>query len=219
DVVFRLRLVADDEKIVHVRFKPIYDEEGSCTRIAGTIQDVTEQKEQEKSLKEYSQRLQTLHTIDRAILSASTLEAIAQVGVEQLRAIVPSYRAAVRMLNEDRTALEAIATDADEETWITAGHLTPVSDVLEVDIFKKVLAGEDMIIVGFDKPGPHPPLLQALIDEGIQSGFSIPLMAKENVIGTISLTSKDANAFSKHHMEIAKEISNSLSVAIQQAML
>jgi PAS domain S-box-containing protein len=55
--------------------------------------------------------------------------------------------------------------------------------------------------------------------EGIRSFVIVPLLAEGNLIGSLNFGSGQSNAFSVDEIEIAKELANSLAVAIRHAHL
>lgn len=58
-----------------------------------------------------------------------------------------------------------------------------------------------------------------LLEEGIRAGISLPLIANEALIGAVNLWTDHSDAFSDEHVNIAREVTDQLAIAIQQAKL
>jgi signal transduction histidine kinase len=65
---------------------------------------------------------------------------------------------------------------------------------------------------------PSPVDLQ-ILKEGVKSYVNIPLMVQEKLIGTLNIGTDRTGAFKTHQLEIAREVADSLAIALQQARL
>ena len=192
--------------------------EGQTYRVTA-IHDISERKQAEEALRRYTDRLKALRAIDKAILSVTTLKSIAEVGVQHLRRLVPCYSATVYALDNEARLFEVLATDADEETWVKPGLCFPCEEVEEWKLFQPLEEGEFIAVADLQELGPLSRPLQTFLEEGIRSGFSIPLVVHGRTFGILILSSKDPHTFSDQEIEIAREVANSLAVALQQARL
>ena len=66
---------------------------------------------------------------------------------------------------------------------------------------------------------PLSPTVQTLLAEGLRSYVSVPLLYKDELIGSLNLGSSSPGTFSVEQSEIIREVANSLAVAIQNARL
>lgn len=92
-----------------------------------------------------------------------------------------------------RLPLEAFGGDA-----VRQGQVHMVKDVLELS---------------------SAPYIEALKAEGLRSWINVPLISQGELIGTLNLGWANAGAVAAEHVDIAREVADSLAIAIQQARL
>src|SRR5262245_948167 len=154
----RLHVESDERKVdgtpicIEGDYICFFDSEGRITGHFGIQRDVTERKR-------YSKRLMLLQHMDRAILSASSVDEIISVASRHMRDLIPTGQVAVTASN----------TPAKEEVT--------------------------------------------------QSVITIPLRSEGESIGTFNLNADQPGTFSAEHIEIAREVANSLAVAIRHAQM
>lgn len=185
--------------------------------IAAAMQNAllfAEQKETETALRLYTNRLQSLHEIDQAILTAESPERIAKTAVRQLKSIIPYSRASVSIFDFDTKKIRRFTADEYEQN-------NP--NVTQYDI--------DIIITALDNANGQPiygniesfsndfPLIKILKELNIEAIIIYPLRYRDELIGTINLASYDKDAFTTSDIEIVDEIAAPLAIAIQQARL
>jgi two-component sensor histidine kinase len=62
-------------------------------------------------------------------------------------------------------------------------------------------------------------LEETLVAAGIRSYVSVPLRVQETLLGTLNLASETPHFLQPHHLDILKEVADSLAIAFQQAQL
>ena len=63
------------------------------------------------------------------------------------------------------------------------------------------------------------PVLEVLKSEGVRSWLSVPLIAQEELIGSLNLGSDRPAAFTAEAVTVAHEVANPLAIAIRHARL
>lgn len=174
--------------------------------------NVTEQKHAQDTLQRYTERLQVLHEIDRAILEARSPEAIAQTALRQIRRLIPCQRGLIiEFTPGEQSAL--LAAEHDPARFTSAQAEASVNE-------RSLLSQEQLIVIEDLEALPsHLPIHTTLYAEGIRSYLWAPLTVREQPVGTLCLEATQAHAFHEEHVEIAREIGASLAIAIQQARL
>lgn len=67
--------------------------------------------------------------------------------------------------------------------------------------------------------GEHTPILQKLIERGLHSVLTVPMLVEETFVGTMTLCSKQVSAYNQEHLEISREIADQIAISLQQARL
>lgn len=167
----------------------------------------------EKIQDDYLERLQRLHQTDLAILSAESLAAIAEVSVQYVRHLIPSLSVSIPLFDDNKKKWIVLGST---HAIYPAGRDLTISMGDAVETLKKgqVVYLEDLRTV------PHPaPQIVELIDLGGRSVFAVPLRYREYLIGSLVIVLEEVRSFSEHEAAIAREIADSVAVAIQNRRL
>ncbi|MCI0421188.1 MAG: PAS domain S-box protein, partial [Acidobacteria bacterium] len=182
--------------------------------VRGSITNISDQKRAEAALRRYAKRLEILQEIDRAILAAGSPEAIAQAALSHIRQLIPYLRASVMVWNEKAAAGALCAVQSAREVKLGIGARLPLEafggDAVrqgQVHMVKDVLELSSA------------PYIEALKAEGLRSWINVPLISQGELIGTLNLGWANAGAVAAEHVDIAREVADSLAIAIQQARL
>ncbi|MFQ6040773.1 MAG: PAS domain S-box protein [Candidatus Poribacteria bacterium] len=183
--------------------------------ILGIVTDITERKEAEEALQRYAERLKILREIDRAILSAQSPASIADAALNYICQLLSCLRASVTLFDLEAREAVILASSVGSETKLRAGTRFSLKDETIAELQQgKVAAVEDIL-----SNCQALPIVQALRIEGIRSYINMPLIAHGKLIGSLNLGAEEPDAFTDEHLDITREVANSLAVAIQQAQL
>ncbi len=188
--------------------------------IRGSVTDITERKRAEKSLRQYVERLRIMQEIDRSILAAQSVEEIASVALRRLRDMVPSERVIVALIGPAPDEATVLAADVDGERTVEAGARLPIEaygDLANL-IAEKLQRGETYLLDALSVPDPAP-AIRKLRTTGRRYYFIVPLLASEELMGSLSLGTDRLNDLTAEHLEIAREVADGLAIAVQQARL
>ncbi len=182
--------------------------------LSGMVRDITQRKRAEEELHRRNQELSVLHTIDRAINQTLDLDQILNVAVDKTMEILDADAGGIYLLQEDgKTMLLAAHRGASDEF---------VKNVETIQ-FGEGISGQAAVerkpVIMDIAKYPSSPLTTFLVKQGIQSLVSIPLLAKEDVLGAINIISYRPNAFSQDKIETLQSIGIQIGVAIQNAEL
>ncbi len=182
--------------------------------IRGSITNISEQKRAEAALRRYAKRLEILQEIDRAILAAGSLEAIAQAALSHIRQLIPYLRASVMVWNDEAGEAVLCAAHSRGAIRLDVGTCIPLEAFGGDQIRQgKVHMVEDALSL------PATRFFEALKAEGLRSWINVPLMSQGQLIGTLNLGWDNPGAVAPEHLDIAREVADSLAIAIQQAHL
>ncbi|MHB0856843.1 MAG: PAS domain S-box protein [Anaerolineae bacterium] len=194
---------------------PIRDSQG---RIAGAVtlfRDVTERKKAQQAIERLAQRLQGLHDTDRAILSASSAEDIAEAALFHLGKLVPHVRSSVVLFNPDNELADILAVREGKSGFLR-GSRFPISWFARwIDLTQ----GDNVVIENLEGVEKPTPLQRALIGAGVQSTVSIALRAEGRTMGVLNLGMAEPGRPSDEPIAILQELADQLAVGIRQAQL
>ena len=193
------------------------DAHGQDVGFISVARDITDHELDHVALRRYAQRLEDLHGIDLAIVMAQTPESIVEVVLSHLGQLVPCQRAGI--LTFDSTSHEArvlgcYAPGGPAPSKKGVRITLDVSHIVDELRLGKAILVDDLLAV----PSPFPGI-KIFATDGMRSLLCVPLMARDELIGSIYLVSDHPAAFSPEHVDIVCEVASSMAVAIRQANL
>lgn len=189
-------------------------------RTALLLAEVDERKKIEERLRQYAKRLEILHEIDQVILAAESLETIVQSTIQNIQNILPCDRVSLMLL--DFESHQFILFDFFEENKNTKllKKCVPMDEFRNYnEILEIWQQGENSVLdVDFNSPETFS-IMKILQADDHRSLMTVPILVKNELIGSLNLMSTLSDSFSSEHHEIGREIANQLGIAINQARL
>jgi signal transduction histidine kinase/DNA-binding response OmpR family regulator len=170
----------------------------------------------EEQLYAYTQRLQILHIIDRAILAAESPEAIAQAALDHMHTLIPWRWASVAMFDENLGDTVVLATHPDRPA---DAHSQGFRTLALQQVANTLRQGEVQVVDTVDRLSSPPPFISPAQATQTHSYVNVPLTAAGDLVGVLSLGAEQPRAFAPDHVAIAREVANEIAVAIRQARL
>ncbi len=212
------RIVRPDNSIRWIRSRafPVYNTAGQVIRMAGIAEDITDLKLAEEELRRHAQRLETVSEIDHAILAARSSQEIAQAVVSRIRPLVPCQRASVVTFDFEAGQALFVAVSVNGESHLSSGTCIPIDAIGDLQDLRM---GQVRIVEDFLALSERPPAAEAILAEGIRSQIICPIVSQNELIGLLKLGREQPGAFDQEHVELAREISDRVAVAMQDARL
>jgi len=198
-----------------IKYVPMLNELGEIDQILGFTFDITQRKQLEIQLRQKIERLQTLQTLDQAILADQPPRAIAQVALMGLKSLLSCDHLSVVVFDWDARQATILATD--DENKNSAGSridIEPFTAELAQFMDRTIHAVKQSEMIKRLRP-----IVQALLSQNPESCQIIPLSSKQELIGILTLDFCDENAENDDYMTIIQEVANQLAIAIAQSRL
>jgi len=181
-------------------------------------QELVERQRTEEKLRASEERLEILHEIDRALLSANSLPDIAKSALVRIRQLIPCRRASVTLFDFDQKEATFLAADFDGMETLLAAPI-PL-DEFGLDIIALLQQNKPWFTNDMLKESEVTELDKRLADEyGIHAWLSLPLHYQGQLIGALNLGRGIRESFTDADAEIAHDVANQLAIAIQQTRL
>jgi nitrate/nitrite-specific signal transduction histidine kinase len=165
--------------------------------------------------------------LDAARDLASTLELrpLLELLLDHLKALVGYVGTAILVL-EDQELVFAGIRNPDSFTWDDARRIRyPVTGLR--DVWPRLCAGEPIIIPDVRGGGTEARIFRSLVGEEtlatslafIRACMWVPLVVRDRLIGLLSITSSEPDAYACRDAELARAIARQAAVAIENARL
>jgi signal transduction histidine kinase len=190
------------------------------TRTALLVEEVEERKKVEGQLQQYAKRLELLHEIDKAVLNAQSLEAIAQFSIPQVKNLFRCDD--VSFILFDFSSHQAVMFEASKDDEGT----NPQKKNIPIDIFPDISSiveslqeqdawvSNELLDVDMGSSA-----LRSMLFQNYRSLVIVPILVRGELTGSLNLMAYTPNAFSAKHLEIGHEIANQLGIAVKQARM
>ena len=206
------RLYTEEQTIT-----PVLDESGQVSHFIAIKLDITRRKQAEAELRQFTERLEAMHAIDQAILSRRAPEQMARVALQRLRQIVPWSRASVVLLDNQTDTLTTVTLNSQAQT---AEDTSIPFQFDNQSAFQVVQHNQVRYVPDLHEHTPSLDFYDSLRAVGLRAYVNVPLMAQEDILmGLLNLGADQPGAFTDEHIAIAREIADSLAIAIQHARL
>lgn len=193
---------------------PIRNETSAIANVVVVNVDITRRRQMEESLRRTAQRLETLQQIDRAILQATSAEAIARSALLRLNQVIAYQQAGVVLFNFEKNEAQVLAGRVDSTSagsWLPITAFSPFESLYYREAVRYIEDLGTML--------QRPPVLEYQFTHGTRSVLIVALLVEGDFIGDLYLFGNQPAAFNAENRTIAQEIANQLAVAIQQARL
>lgn len=193
----------------------LLDPLGNSETLTGIVQDITERKRTEQSLRRSGERLAAINRLDHTIASNLDISQIYDNFVKELRSLIRIDRTAIVRLNEAGDQWQVSRQWTQHQPAILPGEWRPVrGSVIEWLVTNRVPFSEPE--VGEHGNWPETVILQR---EGVRSRLLLPLIVQERVIGVLTVASRQPSAFSEEDHIILRTFADQLAIAIQNSEL
>jgi signal transduction histidine kinase len=190
----------------HMNIRAVRDEGGRIAAYEGSAEDVTHRKAVQEALRQRTARLEMLHELDWAILTAEAPEAVAEAALTSIARLIPCHQGSVATVRSGRSAPTVLAAYGLGRAWRGEGpgRWAPPSRHLEA-------LREGRPYVTEESPGGEP--------GEAHHHLTVPMLFASELTGALSLAMDGAQGFTPEHVEIAREVADPLALAIQQSRL
>ncbi len=175
---------------------------------------VSDLQRTEEALQRATRQLSFLLEIDRGILSAQLPDAIAQTTVAHIRQLFACPRADIFMFDSKADEAVLLASALDRESDLVAGFRSPLAPW--GNAIETLRQGHVAIITDLSTRGRVGEIAYA---EGIRLFYAVPLVFRDQLIGSINLALDDPETFTPEHKGTLRQVADQLAIAIQQARL
>ncbi|GAB4440122.1 MAG: hypothetical protein Kow00120_08160 [Anaerolineae bacterium] len=177
--------------------------------------DITERKQAEAALRRYAESLAAINRLDRVVTSSLDLDQVYDSFVQELTGMVPVDRTSIVMLDEAGAQWQVARQWTRYQPEIQAGEWRPVAgSVIEwLATHRAPLVERE---VGEAGDWPETALLRK---EGVRSRALLPFIVQGQVIGVLTVGSRQPAAYAEDELPILTAIADQLALAVQNARL
>jgi signal transduction histidine kinase len=167
----------------------------------------------------HAERLNILHEIDQTILSAGSLETIAQAVIRVIYRLIPYQRGSIIVFDFDLGEFQIAAVCQNGLLLETPARRFLIAENAEVATILPALRRGEPYVYDLRQLVASWPEAAALLAGGMRYQICTPLIAQGELFGSVQLVSATQEFFDSAYMPIIREILASLAIGVRQARL
>lgn len=209
-----LNVGASPSKYLKITLHPLKDNQGNTNAFAELRRDITAEKELENQIIRRHHHLHALNRISNATSGLWDLDAILNMALDAVLEIVNATTGGILLLQEESQKLSYRVYRGLSATYVEKMQMS-----LGEGIAGKVAqSGASIVLrdISQESQVAHPDLVST---EGLKGFVSVPLKAKDRVVGVMNIASHMPGQFSTEDMYLLNSIGCQLGAAIEQAKL
>jgi len=193
---------------------PVYDSNGDIKGIVELRRDVTASKELESQVLRQHHELLALSRVSAALSGLWDLDAILRVALNSVLEIMNGNIGGILLFDEQKQTLAYRVHQGLSTRYVEGIHLRLGEGIAgRVAQMGKSLLLEDI------SADPRPANPDLISTEGLKAFISVPLRAKDKVLGVLNVASKMPRQFTENDMHLLNSIGDQVGVAIEEASL
>ena len=201
-------------RYVKVTLYPLRDSQGDINAFAELRKDVTAERELENQILKRHHHLHALNRISSATSGLWDLDAILNIALDTVLEIIGATTGGILLLHEQTQLLSYRVYRG-----LSAKYVEQVKMSLGEGVAGRVAqTGEPVVLedISRDPRVAYPDLVST---EGLRGFVSVPLKAKDEVVGVMNVAAHMPGQFSAEDMYLLNSIGCQLGTAIEQARL
>ncbi|MCI0440994.1 MAG: ATP-binding protein [Chloroflexi bacterium] len=159
-----------------------------------------------------------LAEIGRVISSSLHVDEVYERVAEQVKKLVCFDRIAITVADEQGEFFTAAYVSGQDVPGRRMGDRTPLAG----SVTQEVIRAKRGLVINADSkqaPASRFPTLSADIEAGLRSMISVPLIAKDSVVGVLHLRSTKPNAYTERDLALAERVAFQIAGAVANAQL
>ncbi|NTV99988.1 MAG: response regulator [Oscillochloris sp.] len=199
-----------------VSYFPIPGPKHEIVGVGLLLSNITTRKQIEEELRRSAERLQTLHTIDRAILIAETPEHIASIVASRLQQLIGCERVVVAAYDREQQYIQNLAIIDIRSDRQALGQRIPI---VPIDLVPPFALDQHWYMPDTEHGPDLSPRAIKHYAFGFRSILHFPLVAEGQLLGLLRLGREVPNAFNEADIIIAGEVADQLAIVLRSARL
>jgi formate hydrogenlyase transcriptional activator len=183
-------------------------------RVAELVALALENATTRSALLEEKERLEMLLEVSTTLMTNLDVQHLFPAISQLIRKVVRQDFACVALYEQGQSSIRVYASDSPLAADLIAQDTIPIAGSISEPV---LLNGEARICTREDLVTAGSPLARRLVEEGIQSVCSIPLITRKGTLGTLNLGSTEENAFAPPDISFLKQVAAQVAIALDNA--
>jgi len=167
----------------------------------------------------FTQKLKIIDDINQKIYEQNSFEEVVDYIFETCVPFIPYNRIGIAVISSDGEMISAIRAKANYPLLLGKNYTELLSETSLKDVIESNKMRTINDLEAYLKLHPNSNSTKLIIDEGMKSSLTIPLVLDEKVIGVIFFSSKTRNAFNESHEYFVDSISKAIAISFEKSFV
>ncbi|MBM3118669.1 MAG: GAF domain-containing protein [Chloroflexi bacterium] len=202
------------DRYFKITMYPLRDSYGNIKAVVELMRDATTERELENQVLRRHHQLLALSRISSAVSGLQDLNTVLTIALENALEVINGTIGGILLVDEETGALYYCVQRGLSARYAEQMRIPPGEGIAG----RVAQTGKPALVEDISKEPriAHPDLVSA---EGLKGFVSIPLKAKDKVVGVMNIASHVAGRFGKDDMSLLSSIGDYVGTAIEQARL
>ncbi|MEN6078857.1 bifunctional diguanylate cyclase/phosphodiesterase [Chromobacterium piscinae] len=182
------------------------------------LRDISDRERAQAEILRHVQQLEALNDLNRAILENADVGQIAQIGLRNLRQLVPFWGATAMLIDWEAECARVLALERETGSLYDPGLQLSLASYGMDDLLcmkrGEICLEKDLGALSWRAPTP-----ERLFRQGMRSYARVPLIAEGQLLGMLNLGSDMTGAFDDAQLAMAQAYARHMAVCLQQSLL
>ncbi|QND86796.1 Sensory box/GGDEF family protein [Chromobacterium vaccinii] len=182
------------------------------------LRDISERERAQAEILRHVRQLEALNDLNCAILENAGVEQIAQIGLRNLRQLVPFWGATAMLIDWEAECARVLALEREAGSLYDPGLQLSLASYGMDDVLcmkrGEICLEKDLGALSWRAPTP-----ERLYRQGVRSYVRVPLIEEGQLLGMLNLVSDMTGAFDEVQLDMAQAYARHLAVCLQQSLL
>jgi PAS domain S-box-containing protein len=173
-----------------------------------------EKEKAEKEIRKRNVELAALNEIATAVSQSLDLREISRLAIKELRKIVGDKAVVIYLLDSTKKELTLVAQEGVSEEFVNIVSKLNLGEGLTGNVAHR------RVPIAYDDYSSYPQAIEAAVKkEKLRSLVAVPLMAKNEIVGVLTVASKTPYHFTSEEINLLTMIGSQIGVATDNALL
>jgi len=214
---YRIRRKDGQIRWVHEMIQNICDDSGQVVMVQGEMYDITDRKRAQEELQSSLSRTQLLNRVIATTASTLDFRTVLKAVCQELAGALDIPQAAFALLDADEKQLTVVAEYPAQGRPSALGAVIPVAGNQATQY---VLEHRTPLVIGDAQTDPRQAVIHDLERQrGTVSLLIVPLMIRDQVIGTLGLDATELREFTPEEIDLVQNVAAAAGQALENAQL
>jgi transcriptional regulator with GAF, ATPase, and Fis domain len=164
-------------------------------------------------------KIQIQNKLLQALVKGRNLQEVSEVLYSELKELFPLQRLGIATITEDGQYCISRLNISENDIHLRKGYKAPLVNSSLYDLIHQAKPRIINDLREYLEGSPKSTSTRLIVNEGMRSNLSIPLISNSKAVGVLFLASSTPNAYNEIHLEWVEYISQVLSITLEKALL